>query len=71
MSQPSVLYQLIESRLDSTLAEYVAANKASKSWRTMAAELSEITGVTLTYETLRQWFADRVQVTVTVTDGAA
>jgi hypothetical protein len=68
MSQPSVLYQLVETRLDGTLVEYVAEHRASMSWRAMAADLSERTGVQVTYETLRGWFADRIQTTVVVAD---
>lgn len=71
MSQPSVLYQLVEARLDGTLAEYVAAHRATTSWRTMAADLTELTGVQLNHETLRLWFADRIQTTVVIADAPA
>jgi hypothetical protein len=71
MSQPSVLYQLVEARLDGTLVEYVTEHRASMSWRAMAADLSGRTGVTVTHQTLVNWFADRIQTTVTVTDAAA
>lgn len=68
MSQPSVLYQLVEARLggEGKLAEYVAQHKATASWRTMAVDLSERTGQSVNYETLRLWFADRVETTVTI-----
>jgi hypothetical protein len=71
MSQPTVLYQLVDARLDGKLVEYVAEHRATTSWRTMAADLTERTGVQVTHETLRGWFADRIQTTVVVTDGAA
>jgi len=71
MSQPSVLYQLLEARLDGTLAEYVAEHRASTSWRTMAANLTECTGVPINAETLRLWFADRIQTTVVIADAPA
>lgn len=68
MSQPSVLFQLLEARLGGpgALDKYVADNRASSSWRTMAADLSERTGQTVNHETLRLWYADRVKTTVTV-----
>lgn len=68
MSQPSVLYQLLEARLDGTLAQYVAEQKPSTSWRTMAADLRNRTGVHINAETLRLWFTDRVQTTVVIAD---
>ena len=71
MTQPSVLYQLVDARLDGKLVEYVAEHRASMSWRTMAADLSERAGVQVTHETLRGWFGDRIQTTVVVTDGAS
>lgn len=68
MSQPSVLYQLVDARLDGKLVAYVAEKRASMSWRAMAADLSERTGVPVNYETLRIWFADRIHTTVVVSD---
>lgn len=72
MTQPTPLYRLVEARLggEGALDEYVAANRASSSWRTMAADISERTGETVTYETLRSWFADRIETTVTVRPSA-
>jgi len=63
---PTRLYRIIEDRLDGTLAEYVARNRASMSWRVMAADLEEQTGVEVSHEILRQWFAHRLQVEVRV-----
>ena len=66
MSQPSVLYQLVEARLggEGALAEYVAEHKATASWHTMAADLSERTGQAIHRETLRLWFAGRIRTVV-------
>jgi hypothetical protein len=50
------LYLLIEDRIDGTLAEYVAANRADTSWRAMAADLEKRTGQSVNGETLRLWF---------------
>lgn len=65
MKQPTPLYRLVEDRLDGSLAEYVAQRRATTSWRTMAADLTAQTGVHVTYETLRGWFAHRIRTTVT------
>lgn len=62
----SQLYRLIEERLDSTLADYVAANRAAMSWRTMSDDLHARTGIRVSYQTLRAWFAHRLQVEVKV-----
>jgi hypothetical protein len=67
MSHPATpTYQLIEARLGETLAEYVAKNRPHTSWRDMAAHLRETTGVPVSHESLRSWFADRITVEVTV-----
>lgn len=76
MSQPSVLFQLVEQKLGGAgaLDRYVAEHRASSSWRTMAADLGKRTGQTVNHETLRLWYADRVKTTVIVdppTAGAA
>lgn len=73
MTQPTPLYRLVEVALGRKLDDYVAENRAAMSWRAMAADLSQRTGETVTYETLRSWFADRIETTVTVrpTAGAA
>lgn len=66
--QPSRLYRLIEERLDGTLAEYVASRRPAASWKAMAAELTATTGVEVSWESLRTWFADRIQIQVTVAE---
>lgn len=71
MTQPTPLYRLVEARLGKPLSEYVAERRATTSWRAMAADLTEKTGESVTYETLRGWFADRLQTTVVVTDAPA
>ena len=71
MSQRSVLYQLVEARIDGSLAEWIADRRATDSWRTMAAELSGLTGLAINHETLRLWFADRIQTKVVIIDEPA
>ncbi len=64
MTEPSNLYLLIEARLDGTLAEFVAQRRATTSWTAMAQELSELANRKVSDETLRRWFADRIEVIV-------
>lgn len=67
MTQPSHLYQLIEARLDVSLADYVSVGlSARKSWRTIAQEIESVTGCHVSFETLRGWFSDRITVEVKV-----
>lgn len=66
MAQPSVLYRLIEECLDGTLAEFVAARRATSSWQDIADSIKEATGVEVNRETLRLWFADRLTIEVKV-----
>jgi len=63
---PTVLYQLIEVRLDGTLADFIASRRPAASWRAIAVELTEKTGVEVSAEIVRRWFADRIHVEVTV-----
>ncbi len=71
MTQPTTLYRLVEAKLGGgTLVDYVVERRGSMSWRAMAADLSERTGEEVSYETLRNWFADRITTTVTITDPA-
>jgi hypothetical protein len=67
MTQPTPLYKLVETRLGGPLDEYVAARRATTSWRAMAADLTERTGEYVTHQTLMSWFADRIKVETTVT----
>jgi hypothetical protein len=66
MAKQSRLYTIIEERLDGTLAELIAARRPSTSWRDIADEVTEKTGVPVSDETLRLWFADRITVETTV-----
>lgn len=68
MDQRTPLYQLVEDRIEGTLADYVSRNRATKSWRSMAADLTEQAGVQVTYQTLVNWFGSRTKTTVTVAD---
>lgn len=66
--RPSRLYRMIEARLDGTLAEYVEKSRPSTSWRDMAADLTSRTGIEVSYEALRSWFADRLVVEARIVD---
>lgn len=65
---PTRLYGLIEERLDGiTLADFIASRRQRYvSWRRIARELSEQTGVAVSSEAVRLWFADRIQIEVKV-----
>lgn len=61
MTQPSPLYQLIETKLGEPLADWIAERRRPglrppASWRALAAELQRATGVAVSFETLRTWF---------------
>ena len=59
MSSTSRTYQLIEERLDGTLADYIRDRRPPQAtWRQLAADIQEKTGVNVSYETLRTWFGD-------------
>lgn len=58
---------LIERKLDGgSLADFVAQRRANSSWTAIAKELSEATGYEVSDETVRRWFADRIQIEVRV-----
>jgi len=61
MTQPSVLYRLIDKELDGKFAEFVAARWPAKSFREIAEEVEAQTGITVNMETLRLWFSGRLQ----------
>lgn len=66
-AQRSQLYRLIDQRLAGGLVNYVRVQRgASRSWRWMAADLHEKTGIEVSYTTLRAWFGHRIQVQVEV-----
>lgn len=58
MEQRSSLYRLAEKQLGASLHDYVSARRPAQSWRSIASELTERIGVEISYEALRQWFAD-------------
>jgi len=70
VTKPSLLYQVIETKLDGTIVDFVrgfvAANGATLPWTAMAAELADLTGQEVSDETLRRWFADRITVEVKI-----
>lgn len=66
MAKQSRLYTLIEERLDGTLAELIAARRPATSWRDIAAEITQTTGIQVSHEVLRLWFVDRITVEVKV-----
>jgi hypothetical protein len=70
MNEPSRLQLLVEKDLEArelgTLSDFVAQRRATASWTAIARELSEVTGREVGREALRRWFADRIQVEVTV-----
>lgn len=56
---PTARYELIQLRLGRDLAQYVTARRAKEkaSWRRIASDLSTITGMPVSYESLRTWLA--------------
>lgn len=66
MAQQSRLYRMIEARIEGTLAEFIAARRPQTSWRGIADEIDKRTGIYVSDETLRLWFADRITVEATV-----
>lgn len=50
--------ELLQLRLGRDLGAYVAAARAEgRDWRTIATDLSAVTGVAVSHESLRVWFA--------------
>lgn len=74
VNEPSRLQMLIERDLAEkrlgTLPDFVARRRATSSWTGIARDLSEATGREVSDETVRRWFADRVQVEVTIDAGS-
>lgn len=58
----SQLYRLIEERIEGTLADYVAARWPLKGWRKIASEIHADTGISISHQSLRDWFAGRITV---------
>lgn len=64
--QTSRLRQLVELRLGGSLEKFVVARLAEKGWRAIAVDVERATGITVSHQTLRNWFASRVEVSTTV-----
>ena len=51
--------QLIDLKMSGTLAHTVASGRrGGLSWRRLSLEIRDRTGIDVTHETLRGWFAD-------------
>lgn len=62
MPHRTARFELVQVRLGRDLVQYVNGRRdARDSWRTIAADLSAITGVAVSYETLRTWFDDSTE----------
>lgn len=57
MTTRPVLYQLIEERLGEPLADFVTSRRPYWSWRQLAAEITTTTETSVSWESLRTWFA--------------
>lgn len=71
MADRSDRYQLIEARLAAkaepvTFEDFIAARRPHKSWRTISADIADVTGVPVSHTLLRRWFADRISYEVKV-----
>jgi FMN-dependent NADH-azoreductase len=59
METQTTTQRLADVLLDGKLSEFVSARRAkNRSWRLIARDLYEQTGIDLTYETLRRWYPD-------------
>lgn len=70
MAQPSIRYQLIEAKLDCSLADFIAARWPQKGWRKIADEIETATGVQVDRQTLANWFAGRIELRAVVREDA-
>lgn len=66
MTQPSILYQLIDTRLEHGLPALIEQLKPTATWQEVCDEIEARTGLSVTVVTLRQWFAGRITVEVKV-----
>jgi hypothetical protein len=55
MAHRTGLYREVEDALGSPLDEFVQARRPGKSWRLIAREIEDVTGIALTGETIRVW----------------
>lgn len=59
MQQPSARYLLIEDRLGEPLARFIAERRArSVAYYKIAMEITQRTGVSVSFETIRTWAFD-------------
>jgi hypothetical protein len=59
METQTTTQRLADVLLDGKLSEFVFERRAKhRSWRLIARDLYEQTGIDLTYETLRRWYPD-------------
>ena len=57
------LHRLIEERLDGTLADFVEKRRAaSASWRSIARDVTDATGIEISHMAVRGWFGDHGEV---------
>lgn len=66
MADRSTHYQLIEARFQQrgqNFADYIAEQRTARvSWRAIARDIREQTGVSVSNEMLRRWFNDQLAV---------
>lgn len=56
---PTPTQRAADHILGGTLAEFVASRRVEgRSWRLIARDLMEATGIDVTHETIRGWFSD-------------
>ena len=56
---PSATQQLVELKLGGGLEDFIRSRRTSgRSWRLVARDVYEATGIDVTYETLRAWYPD-------------
>lgn len=59
----TLLTRLIQANLAVDLREYIlAARGEGKDWRSISRDLSDRTGVSVSYEAVRSWFSDEPEV---------
>lgn len=62
MATRSPLHDLIQTRLGRDLSTYVGTRrKRGHTWREIASDLTSVTGVKVTYESLRRWYPDEAK----------
>lgn len=60
MTAPTIKAQLLQERLGQDLDEWVTAGRQDgRSWRVLAAQVSRLTGHTVTHQSLCNWYGER------------